>query len=163
MKKILVAVAVLAVGIFMAGSAFAAGSQTATVDISANVGAAACKAITPAALSIVIPDPSVLVPVSSTGGATTIQCQNGQSSTSITASSLNSGGGPVASPLTSWLANGPYSLNYTLTFAAAVTGSGYGGPGKNQVIIAANGAVATPTGSEGAGVYTDVVTITVNY
>jgi phage tail protein X len=163
MKKILVAAAVAVVVTVMAGSAFAAGSQTANVNISANVGAAACKAITPAALSIVIPDPSVLAPVASTGGDTTIQCQAGQSTTSITATSFNAGGAPVASPLTSWLANGAYSLNYTLTFAAAVTGSGYGGPGKNQVVIAANGAVATPTGNEGAGVYTDVVTITVAY
>ncbi len=163
MKKILIAAAVAAVVMFMVGSAFAAGSQTANVNITANVGAAACKAITPGALSIVIPDPSVIAPVTSTGSDTTIQCQAGQSTTSITATSLNAGGAPVSSPLSSWLVNGPYSLNYTLTFATAVTGAGYGAPSKNLVVIAANGAQATPTGNEGSGVYTDVVTITVAY
>ena len=164
MKKILLTAVVAVVVMFMAGSAFAA-SQSANVPITATVGATACKAIAAGTLSLLVSDVSdTVTPVNSTGVATTIQCQNGQASTTITASSLNAGGAPTSvSPLAGMLVNGPDTLAYSLTFATSITGIGYGGSGKNLTLINAGAATTTPTGNEPAGVYTDTVTITVNY
>ena len=162
MKKILVAAAVAVVVLVMAGSVLAA-SQVANVPISATVGVTACKAITAGSLSLVVSDvTATTTPITSTGAPTTIQCQN-LLPASVTAESTNTPGVVSGGTLNAVLLNGAEPLPYTLTFTTAIVGSGYGGPGRDKTLIAANGAVTTPTGIESAGVYTDVVKITVNY
>jgi hypothetical protein len=162
MKKILLVAAVAAVVMVMVGSAFAV-QQSANVNISATVGATACKAINAGSLSLIVSDvTATTTPVQSTGAATTIQCQNNQAAT-VTAESLNTPGVVNSGTLNAVLLNGGETLPYTLTFTTAIVGSGYGGPGRDKTLVAATAAQTTPTGIESAGIYTDVVTITVNY
>jgi hypothetical protein len=168
MKKILVAVFVLVVGIVMAGSAFAAIATSGDVTVNAVV-SSGCSAIAGGPLNLAI-DPATLgaADVTSTGTPATVQCVKHNNATyfSVDAysagSALTSNTGSLVGSLKFGLLT---PIPYTLTFTATFDGNGFGGPARNVALILAGGVKVLNADALAAefGSFSDTITLTVNY
>jgi spore coat protein U-like protein len=172
MKKVLVlaVIAVVVIGMGMAGSAIAATAGTADVTINATV-TQNCTAISAANLSLTI-DPTTAFEVDSAGNNTKIQCTSG-APYSVNAASAGSGNNSSTGTLVGRLtAGGLGDIPYTLYFTSSFSGTGVGGAGNDVVLIfgagnsvTSHGVVVAATDANDAelGSYADTVTLTVSY
>lgn len=165
MKKIMGVAALVALGIFMAGSAMAADLVPApVVNVTATV-QSKCTWYAHGALGFTI-DPSASGVQSQTSVTQPqVKCTKNKT-VAITAVSTGKGGAGVASPLTGALLKqaGRADIPYTFTFASAPVGNGFGAGADLAINIAGSVAEVDAQAAEfAAGSYTDTVTLTIAY
>ena len=168
MKKTMLVVAAIAIVIAFVGGAYAAGSVSEPVAVTATV-SGLCKVGTSGAMSFAIPDPSVAGPIGATIATNaTVFCSNATPYT-VTALSANAGGSAVtcAGPagITGILKDASSNtMNYTFTCGTAGgTGAGFAA-GKDQPLnIAGSIAQAAYINAAASATYADTVTLTINY
>jgi hypothetical protein len=169
MKKILVAVAMVAIVVMvMAGSAFALIATSGDVTVNATV-ASGCSAVAGGPLNLAI-DPVALggADVISTGTPATVQCVRHNVVGYFTVDAYSAGSALTSNTgsLTGSLQSGLLTpIPYTLAFTASFDGNGFGGPARNIALILAGGVTVLNADALAAefGAYTDTVTLTVNY
>jgi len=167
MKRYMIVLAAIAIVIAMVSGAYAAGSVSEPVAVTATV-SGLCKVGTSGAMSFAIPDPSVAGPIGATIATNaTVFCSNATPFT-VTAASQNNpalpvtcGGAGITGTLKDASSN---TMNYTFTCGTAGgTGAGFA-VGKDQPLnIAGSIAQAAYINAAASATYADTVTLTINY
>lgn len=156
MKKLLIATAVS--GLFLSGAA-QAGSDTATMAVSATV-SGTCKITTaPTAMAFGVIDPSTVAAAVTKVSTFLYKCTTGLTPTSLVD---DLGLNEVAVQMK--MASGALRLNYGIAYAATLAaGTGFGA-GSTATTITVNGTIPlVDAQNAAAGVYADTVTFTLNF
>lgn len=156
MKKLLIATAVS--GLFFAGAA-QAGTDTATMAVSATV-SGTCKVTTAAtAMGFGTIDPSVVAVAPTASSSFAYKCTTGLTPTSLVD---DKGLNEVVNQFK--MASGANRLNYGIAYTATLAaGTGFGA-GSTATTITVNGTIPlTDAQNATAGVYADTVTFTLNF
>jgi spore coat protein U-like protein len=164
MKRYMTVLAAIVIVIAMVGGAYAAGSVSEPVAVTATV-SGLCKVGTSGAMSFAIPDPSAAGPIPATiATPATVLCSNTTPYT-VTAASANAGGaaatcaGPgITGQLKDASAN---TMNYTFTCSTPGTGLGFGNP--VSLGIAGSILQAAYINAAASATYADTVTLTISY
>ncbi len=161
MKKLLLAAAVVVIGIGLAGNTIA-GTVNPLVSVAATV-SAKCTYMNPGALTINI-DPTLSGAQNMTVTQPQVKCTN-KRTVAISAASAGSSSTSTTGTLTGSLTQtGVSSIPYTFTFAPTPVGNGFGSGADLAINIAGSVLEADAQAAQYAdGSYTDTVTLTVTY